>query len=123
LPTSGATEDIALQVAQIQAASQDSLESVKSITLGVQGMTTRLSTIAESAGGQELSIREVVSALGLCTTGLGELREALGSLKRGTTTGSERVHQIRDLFNQATAAPDTGSLDRPREEECGRRGG
>jgi methyl-accepting chemotaxis protein len=101
--TSGATEDIALQVAQIQSASQESLKSVKSITGDIRGMSERLAAIADSVARQESSTSDVVQALEACTGGLRDLRGVLGTMEKGATISTTRLERIRSLYQDITA--------------------
>ncbi|MBR0755332.1 hypothetical protein JQ604_24370 [Bradyrhizobium jicamae] len=100
--TSSATEDIALQISQIQNASRDSLHSVESIASDIDGMSVKLRAIASSVGYQEASTNQVVSGLDVCTAGLGELRNALASIEKGIVMGSERAGKMRTLFHELT---------------------
>jgi len=101
--TSGATEDIALQVAQIQSASQESLKSVTSITGDIRGMSERLAAIADSVARQESSTGDVVQALEACSGGLRKLRDVLESMEKGATISTTRLERIRSLYQDITA--------------------
>jgi methyl-accepting chemotaxis protein len=98
--TASATEDIAAQVIQIEAASRETIESIKRINVDLQGMDGRLHLIAGSVRRQESSAGEVVGAIEASSMALGEMRDALAKLRKGASLNFERTTQMRALLGE-----------------------
>jgi methyl-accepting chemotaxis protein len=96
--TSGATEEIASQVSQIESTSRETIKLVRSANADIQGMSERLRLIVGSVSLQENAVAEVIPALEACGSALGRLRDAMARVAGGTAINIGRMDNIVALL-------------------------